>query len=409
MASTEKAKEEQEAILPSIDYKYLNLIKLHEPQLKDMWYKDRSPAYWQCIIPPPSHRVMIYRATREHKRILKRITREHERILQRLNKAYSGYITPGDWPGCFQELLQWLHRFDFTQDNEGVFDAFLTDFMAGKARYPDSELLILQTQTHEFFLDMDHGILPMNTARAIKAGKRHIKNEEFMGLIHEFNPKNEKLMKLTHEFTPALQVERDDSDHTEELILPLRFGFPLGRLIVSRKERRGRADNSEVPFHLVFHPIDKSFWMVVDRYRGWERFGEDDDWGGEPEFEYDSNEERTRRLGWEFGKGNDMATAEAFRLGTKDLWFPQGLGLMEELDGGAGLDGNKSEEPVSLFHEDHPPPTIEFSNLPRVPLFPDTEAPQVHYATRSSFQSYLAENGVVKGRSWLSVAPSAFA
>ncbi|KAK5390391.1 hypothetical protein LTR20_002887 [Exophiala xenobiotica] len=377
MASTEKAKKQM--ILPPDAFEYLNSIKLLQPELLESWKHPKSfdDSHY---IPPPSHRVMI-----------DKLKSECERIVSWIKNEYAGFPRYRD--GCFKELLQWLHRFDFTQDDEMVFNTFLAKIM-GEHTPPDTP--IFQTQTHEFFLVMGDEYIPglrrMNAANENKPSITEIESGKFMKLIHEFKP--------------ALQVERDSD--TEERVLPLRFGLPMGKVICFEKGKPGRRRDKYLvvgytSFHLVFHPIDKSFWMVVDRYMDWD--GQDILDDDEPV--YQTNEELKRTLRYRFGKGNDIVMAEAFRLGSKDLWFPQELGLSErekparQLDGGVGIDGNKSEEPVSRYTCRDTPPTIEFSSLPKVSLFRTRDPPQVHFATHTGFQSYLVENGVVKGRSWV--------
>lgn len=379
MASTEKAKEQ--TILPPDAFKYLNSIELLQPEFLDSW-KPRSTH----DIPPPSHRVMAFQAELEQ-----------ERILSRINNAYAR--VPSYAYGCLKELLQWLHRFDFTQDDEQLFNHFLFEILSGRSDSALFDTPILQTQTHEFFLVFNSVLRPMNAAW-----------DKIRGTI---DVKNEKLTEYTHEFNPALQVERDSD--TEERTLPLRFGLPVGKLVCFEKKKPKKGGHfllmGYTPFHLVFHPIDKSFWMVVDRYRDTDgEYSMADDLN---ELEYQTNKALIRALRLRFGRkwDDNVMEAEAFRLGPMDLWFPQGLGLSErekqarQLDGGVGFDGNESEEPVPRFARRDPPPTIEFSSLPKVSLFRDTDPPQVHFATHTCFQSYLAENGVVKGRSWLSVWP----
>ncbi|KAK5465259.1 hypothetical protein LTS15_001822 [Exophiala xenobiotica] len=385
MASTEKAKEQ--TILPPDAFEYLNSVKLLQPDLLDSWKSRKYPKSFDNsrYIPPPSHRVMAYK-----------LKLEYEKIVSWIQKEYEGFSYYGE--GCFKELLQWLHRFDFTQDDERFFDRFLRKIM-GERILPDAP--ILQTQTHNFFLvfcEYRHGLQRMNAA---KENQPPITDME-----------SGKFVELTHEFKPALQVERDSD--TEERILPLRFGLPVGKVVCFEKGWGKPGNGSDdyfvhgyTSFHLVFHPIDKSFWMVVDRYKDWDGHWDVDD--DQPM--YQTNEDLNRTLRRRFGEGNNIVMAEAFRLGSKDLWFPQGLGLDErekqarQLDGGVGFDDNKSEEPVSRYTFRDTPPTIDFSSLPKVSLFRDTDPPQVYYATHTGFQSYLAENGVVKGRSWVSVSP----
>ncbi|OAP54179.1 hypothetical protein AYL99_11714 [Fonsecaea erecta] len=351
MPTTEKAKEEamsstgkakEEAILPPDAFEYVNSIKLHQPEFLD----------------------------------LRKI--ECERILSRIQDAYS---LPFYGKCDLKELLQWLHRFDFTQDDEIFFRTFLGKIMGDWRENRVSSSPILQTQTHDFFLEGGS----LRTMRAAHASDPDDKHE-----------KDEKSMKLIHEFVPALQIECDAD--TEERVLPLRFGLPVGRLLCWNKKGRTYGDDGYSAIHLVFHPIDKSFWIVVDRYLGPERFDDypevEDDW---PDWEYQDKKLLTRTLRDRFEKGDDIVMAEAFRLGTKDLWFPQGFGLSE-------LDGDKPGDPVPKYDARDGPPTIEFSSLPKVSLFRDTEPLQVRFATRSSFQSYLTEHGVVKGRSWRSVS-----
>ncbi|OAP54270.1 hypothetical protein AYL99_11371 [Fonsecaea erecta] len=373
MASTGKAKEH--AILPPDAFKYLNSIKLHRPDLLDLRKRDRSFDH----IPPPSHRVMVYKAELESERTLSTIKNAYEWI---------PYYTDC----CFKELLQWLHRFDFTQDDELDFAGFLSKILRSHTPGDPYHTPIFETQTHEFELIGGY-LAPMNAAA---------ENKPFTDV------KDEKFMRRIHEFKPALQVECDSG--AEESILPLRFGLPIGKVVCSKKEQVLRGEDffewGYTPFHLVFHPIDKSFWMVVDRYRDWDgRLCLDDD--DEPY--YQDNEE----IAWTLRSrlGESIVMAEAFRLGSKDFWFPQGLGLIETekqarpLDGAVGFDGNKSEEPLLRYDRNVPRPTIELSSLPRVSLFRDTDPLQVHLATHTCFQRYLAENGVVQGQSWLSLSP----
>lgn len=115
---------------------------------------------------------------------------EFERILDRVKKAYTGF--PVYETGCFRELLQWLNRFDFTQDDEMEFSKFLSKTLRERSYAGLNGTPILQTQTHKLFLDFDFGLTAMNAARGNKPGIAKEKNQTF---IHEFNP--------------ALQAERD--------------------------------------------------------------------------------------------------------------------------------------------------------------------------------------------------------
>ncbi len=378
MASTEKAKEQ--TTLPPDAFEYLNSIELLQPELLRLDYFRDKPD-----IPPPSHRVMAFLAKRERKKILSKINDAYARV-------------PSYGLGCLKERLQWLHRFDFTQDDETLFEHFLSEILYRGSHSRDFDTPILHTQTHKLFLVLN--LQPMNAAWDKKRGIIDVKNE--------------KLMEYTHEFTPALQVERDSD--TEERTLPLRFGLAVGKLVCFAKKGKYEQGHHFIkgytPFHLVFHPIDKSFWMVVDRYK--DRDGEEDFFDdGYDELEYQTNKALARSLRERFGRQWDdrPMEVEAFRLGPIDDWFPQVLGLSEreeqarQLDGGVGFDGNESEEPVPRSTKRDWPPTIDFSSVPKVSLFPDTGPPQVQFATHARFQSYLAENGVVKGRSWLSESP----
>ncbi|KIX97569.1 uncharacterized protein Z520_07022 [Fonsecaea multimorphosa CBS 102226] len=375
MASTEKA--EEQAFLPPDAFEYINSIKRVRPELFNRWKASNSfDSYLH--IPPPSHRVMVYKAELEHERILKAMGNVYARL-------------PSYKSGCFKELLQWLNRFDFAQDDEVFFGKFITEIMGEGGEECDiTRTPILQTQTHKFFLLWYTELTPMTAALENKSGIADVKNE--------------KLMKVLHEFNPALQVERDSD--TEERVLPLRFGLPVGPVACWKKGERRPWDEKlaavgYTPFHLVFHPIDKSFWMVVDRYLDYQAWDPPDD--VEPEFQ--TNELVAQTLGNHFGTRKDIMVAEAFRLGTKDIWFLEEEKQARQLDGGVGFDGNESEELVSRFDCGDSPPTIDFSSLPKVSLFRDTDPPQVQFAAHTRFQSYLAENGVVKGRSWLSVSP----
>ncbi|KIW79448.1 hypothetical protein Z517_06060 [Fonsecaea pedrosoi CBS 271.37] len=389
MASTrDEAKDD--AVIPPDAFKYLNSIKLHQPQFLGKRFARLCNNF--KYIPPPGHRVMLYKAKLEH-----------ERILSRLEKAYR---LPSYWPGCFKELLQWLHRIDFTQDNQIYFNRFLGEIM--EETESECSIPLLQTRTHDFFLVWESRLSMMNTPYATRSDEETTSyerrtsyeetssDEEASSDEETIENKCEEHRWLIHEFNPALQVERNSD--TEEPILPLRFGLPVGR-VTCFKKGKGKDHDGYSSFHLVFHPVDKSFWMVVDRYLGWERFGECgsdvDVHSDTPVYEYLDNKERNIRLRLRFGRRNNMAGAEAFRLGSADLWFPKGLGLSE-------LDAGKL---VSRSDRRHRRPAVDFSSLPKVSRFRDSEAPQIHIAEDSSFQSYLAENGVVKGRSWLSVSP----
>lgn len=384
MSSPEKTSEE--AILPPNAFECLNSIKLLRPRLLGF------PRYSDSFdnrnnIPPPSHRVMVFKARLER-----------EMVLNKIENAYAGL--PYYSKGGFSELLQWLHRFDFTQDDEEFFDKFLNQILGSYSDPPLFHRPILQTETHKFYL-VCRILSPMNAAWDGKRGKIDVKSE--------------KLLKCIQEFKPALEAERDSD--TEERFLPLRFGLPVGKVICFANENKKKDSfghcnpllSGYIAFHLVFHPIDKSFWMVVDRYQDLD--GHDSPLDGDHDkLKYIDNRRLTRILRDKFGRqwGEKEMEVEAFRLGSKDLWVPQGLGLNErekqarELDGNVSFDGNKSEEPVSRFRLS---PTIDFSSLPKVSLFPDTDPPQIQFATHTSFQNYLAENGVVKGSSWLSVSP----
>ncbi|KIW25524.1 uncharacterized protein PV07_08690 [Cladophialophora immunda] len=327
------------------------------------------------LIPRPRDRVTYFVAQHEYGRTI--TLREIE--MGKASKVADPLPYPGPIPclkslswigsGCLKEFFQWLHRFDFTQDDEYTFSIFLCGV------YDTLRIFRIQTQPDPLYFDPDTSLMPMNAAGATTPDK----NEEFMDLIHEFDP--------------ALQVERG-SNTEEEPVLPLRFGLPVGR-VINQDPYYTVEDGVFGVFHMVFHPIDKSFWLVRDRYLGMERFTIDDpEEEMKPQFEEVDNQTRRRWLSVKFGEQNHLQFAEAFRLGTADLWFPEGLGL-SELDAG---------ERLPRFNDERDVPTIDFSRIPSVPLFPDDEPLQVHYARRSDFMSYLGEHRVAKGCSWLSVS-----
>lgn len=70
------------------------LSDLRFPEISDS-FDDRNN------IPPPSHRVMVFKARFER-----------ESVLNKIENAYAGL--PYYSKGSFSELLQWLHRFDVT-------------------------------------------------------------------------------------------------------------------------------------------------------------------------------------------------------------------------------------------------------------------------------------------------------